>query len=92
MVAKYNEGFLNLSFYRATNVVGAYKETHQIVTKQLTSKQWDETLLDSAKNSLMFEIIAQEKTIGDVVLLSVSSYLRGVDYNYNRYFTFMRNL
>ncbi|XP_044752458.1 uncharacterized protein C05D11.1-like [Coccinella septempunctata] len=84
MVAKYHEGFIYLTFHRATNVVGAYKETHQIVTKQITSKQWDETLLDAAKNSLMFEVIAQEKTIGDVVYLSVSSYLHGVDYNYNR--------
>lgn len=84
MVAKYQEGLLYLVFYRATNVVGAYKETHQIVTKQLTSKQWDETLLDAAKNSLMFEIISQEKTIGDVVYLSVTSHLRGIDYNYNR--------
>ncbi|CAH0557668.1 unnamed protein product [Brassicogethes aeneus] len=84
MMAKLNEGLLYLIFARATNVLGAYKETVDIVKKQLTSKQWDPTLLEAAKSSLIFEIIEEEKTIGNVVNLSVLSYFQGVDYKYNR--------
>lgn len=87
MLAKAHEGLLYLVFYRATNVVGAYKETRDIVMEQLKSKQWDSTLLESAKSSLIFEIIEEEKTIGNVVSLSLNSYFQGVDYKYNRYVT-----
>ncbi|KAK9870443.1 hypothetical protein WA026_008009 [Henosepilachna vigintioctopunctata] len=79
-----NDGLLYLIFAKATNVVGAYKETLQIVSKQLESKVWDETLLEAARSSLVFKIIDEETTIGNVVSLSVSSYFQGVDYTYNR--------
>lgn len=85
MVAKPHEGLLYLVFYRATNVVGAYKETKDIVTEQLKNKNWDSNLLESAKSSLIFEIIEEEKTIGNVVSRSLTSYFQGVDYKFNRY-------
>lgn len=84
MLVKVNEGLLYLIFSKATNVVGAYKETKDIISKQLKDKEWDQTLLDSARSSIVFEIIDEEKTIGSVVTLSVSSYFQGVDYKYNR--------
>lgn len=81
---KVNEGLLYLGFYRSTDVVGAYRESRDIVTKQLNSKKWDDTLLESAKSSLIFEMIEEEKTIGNVVSLSLHSYFQDVDYQYNR--------
>lgn len=85
MLAKFNEGLLYLVFSRATNALGAYKETVDIVQKQIESKTWDNTLLEAAKSSLIFEIIEEEKTIGNVVDLSVTSYFQGVDYKHNRF-------
>lgn len=85
MIVKVNEGLLYLMFIRATNIVGAYKETKEIISKHLEQKEWDETLLESARSSLIFEIIDEEKTIGSVVTLSVTSYFQNVDYEYNRY-------
>ncbi|XP_017774305.1 PREDICTED: uncharacterized protein C05D11.1-like [Nicrophorus vespilloides] len=79
-----SEGLLYLIFSRATNVVGAYKESYDIVSKQLKEKDWDNTLIESAKSSLIFEIIDEEKTIGSAVSLSLKSYFQGVDYKYNR--------
>ncbi|KAI4464378.1 presequence protease [Holotrichia oblita] len=81
---KINEGLLCLVFLKATNVVGAYKEAYDIISTQLKEKKWDNTLIESAKSSLIFEIIEEEKTIGNVVSLSLSSYFQQVDYKYNR--------
>lgn len=84
MLLKVQEGLLYLVYGRATNVVGAYKETKELIFKQLQQKEWDQSLLDSAKSSITFEIIDEEKTIGDVVNLSFTSYFDGVDYTFNR--------
>lgn len=85
ILLKANEGLLYLVFSRATNVVGAYKEAREIVLKQTSEKEWDNTLLESAMSSLVFEIIEQEKTIGNAVSLSLGSYFQGVDYTHNRF-------
>lgn len=82
---KVNEGLLYLVFAKATNVVGAYKEALDIVMKQVQEKVWDTALLESAKSSLLFEQIEEEKTIGSVVMLSLISYFDGVDYKYKRF-------
>lgn len=84
IMVKVNEGLLYLIYAKATNVVGAYKETKDIVAKQLEMKEWDNALLESAKSSLIFEIIDEEKTIGNVVALSIFSYFQNVDYKFNR--------
>ncbi|GLH01355.1 Presequence protease, mitochondrial [Gryllus bimaculatus] len=85
MIPRPNEGLLYLSFYRATNCVLAYKEVKSIVDTHLSDgAKWDQTLFESAKSSLIFEIIEHEKSIGDVVNQSLLSYFKGVDHNYNR--------
>lgn len=81
---KANEGLLYLVFSRATNVVAAFKEARDIVSKQVNEGVWEQTLLESAKSSLIFEIIDNEKTVGHVVEQSLISYFKGVDYSYNR--------
>lgn len=64
--------------------MAAFKEAHDIVKKQVEDGVWEQTLLESAKSSLIFEIIDNEKTIGHVVEQSLISYFKGVDYSYNR--------
>uniref|UniRef100_A0A1B6DB00 Peptidase M16C associated domain-containing protein n=1 Tax=Clastoptera arizonana TaxID=38151 RepID=A0A1B6DB00_9HEMI len=86
IIPRPNENMLYLTFYRATNVVGAYKEAKAIVESKLCDNIfWEKPLFDSAKSSLIFEIIEREKSIGDVVAQSLLSYFKNVDHNYNRW-------
>lgn len=84
MLCKPSEGLLYLIFSKSTNIVGAYSEARDILEKQLNDKVWEERNLASAKSSLIFEIIDDEKTIGSVISLSLCSYFQGVDIKYNR--------
>lgn len=80
-----NEGLLYLTLYRATNVVAAYKETKAIAESQIKEDAiWDETLLESARSSLIFEIIEREKSVGDLVVQSLLSSFKKVPISYNR--------
>ncbi|KAF5298438.1 hypothetical protein FQR65_LT01217 [Abscondita terminalis] len=81
---KVNEGLLYLSFSSATNVVGAYKETSDIVLNQIQSETWDPILFESAKCSLTYESIQSEDSVGSVVFHSLGMYFNRVDYEYNR--------
>lgn len=87
-----NEALLYLIFYRSTNVFASYRETKAIVDNHVKDDaKFDETLLDSARSSMIFEIIQRENTIGSLVEQSVISYFRQVDHDYNKYvslFTF----
>uniref|UniRef100_A0A8D8XF76 Uncharacterized protein C05D11.1 n=1 Tax=Cacopsylla melanoneura TaxID=428564 RepID=A0A8D8XF76_9HEMI len=85
MVPRPNEGQLYLTFYRATNVVAAYTEAKNIIESHLKpDTEWDSTLFDSAKTSLIFEIIDREKSIGDVVAQSLLTYFKHVPHDYNK--------
>ena len=45
---------------------------------------WDNTLLESAKSSLIFELIEKEKSLGDAVQQSLLSSFKGTSPEYNR--------
>lgn len=80
-----NEGLLYLSLYRATNVFAAYKETKTIVEAQLKPDAiWDPTLLESARSSLIFEIIQRERSVGDVVVQALLFSFKEVPVDYNK--------
>lgn len=80
-----NEGLLYFTLYRATNVVAAYKETAAIVEAQLRPNAvWDETLLASAKSSLIFEIIEREKSVGNLVVQALLGSFKQVPVGYNQ--------
>jgi Zn-dependent M16 (insulinase) family peptidase len=89
MMVKPHEGLLYLVFSRATNVVGAYMEAKEIILNQINKEEWDNNLIDSARSSLIFELIEKEKTIGSVIGLSVISYFQQVDFTYNRFIFFV---
>ncbi|XP_055534540.1 uncharacterized protein C05D11.1-like [Wyeomyia smithii] len=85
IVPRPNEGLLYFTLYRASNVVAAYKEAKSITEKQLQENaKWDPTLLESARSSLIFEIIAREKSIGNVVTQSFLSSFKEVSAGYNQ--------
>uniref|UniRef100_A0A182NNB5 Uncharacterized protein n=1 Tax=Anopheles dirus TaxID=7168 RepID=A0A182NNB5_9DIPT len=85
IVPRPNEGLLYLTLYRASNVVAAYKEAVAIMEKQVNEDaDWDATLLESARSSLIFEIIAREKSIERVVDSSVITGFKGVPVGYNQ--------
>lgn len=82
-----NKGQLFMSLYKATHPVKAYQEAKKIVMDQVSGKEaWDNTLLESAKSSLIFELIEKEKSVGEVVQQSLVSSFKGTDKNYNREF------
>ncbi|XP_054283976.1 uncharacterized protein C05D11.1-like [Macrosteles quadrilineatus] len=90
MIPRPNEGLLYLTFYKATNVIGAYNKTKVILDEKLADDvTWEDSLFESAKSSLIFEIIEREKSIGDVVAQSLLSYFKHVDHNYNRWLVSM---
>ena len=43
---------------------------------------WEPSLLESARSSLIFELVEREKTVGDVVQQSVRSYLNKTPIDY----------
>lgn len=81
---KPNEGLLLLSLYRASNVVAAFKETKRIIETHLKDGSWDENLLESAKSSLIFEIIERERSVGNLVSQGLLFSYKQVPSNYNQ--------
>lgn len=84
LVPKAHEGLLTMQLYKATNVVGAYRETRQIVESTLEGGDLDQTLFESARSSLVFEIIEREKNVGELPVQAILSTLKGVGHDYNR--------
>lgn len=79
-----HEGLLYLVLYRATNVAAAYKEARNILEGHLKdASTFEGTLLESARSSLIFEIIHQERSVGHLVDQSILWYFKGVDQYYN---------
>ncbi|XP_054014823.1 uncharacterized protein C05D11.1-like isoform X1 [Hylaeus anthracinus] len=79
-----NEGLMYLSFYRSTNIVAAYKEAKSIVNLHISKNKWEKLLFESAKSSLIFEMIEREQTVGDLVLQSLLCYFKNVPHNYTQ--------
>lgn len=85
MVPRPNENQLYLTIYRASDIVSTYAEAKKIIETHLKeSTDWDQTLFESAKTSLAFEIIDREKSIGDCVAQSLLSYFTRVSPDYNK--------
>lgn len=80
-----NEGQTVFSLYRATNIYEAYKDAKIIVEAQVAEgSEFDQTLLESAKSSLIFELIEREKTVGDLVSQAMLNSFKGVPKDYNK--------
>merc|ERR1712059_204719 len=88
MYLSVNKGQLYIGLFKATHPVKAYVEAKRIVMDQVNGGQenWDQNLFESAKSSLIFELIEKEKSVGDVVQQSLLSSFKGTDREYNRKF------
>lgn len=86
VIPKINEGIIVFSLYRATNIFEAFKDAKMIMEAQLEDgSEFDATLLESARSSLIFEIIEREKTVGDLVQDALLNSFKGVPAAYNKY-------
>ncbi|XP_069943754.1 uncharacterized protein C05D11.1 isoform X1 [Cherax quadricarinatus] len=79
------QGLLVLKLARASQLTGAYREALNILNSHINgSTAWDKNLLESARSSLIFEIIEREAVLADVVQQSLLSYFRRVPHSYNK--------
>lgn len=86
VIPRPNDGLIVFTLYRATNIYEAFKDAKQIIEAQLEKdSEFDKTLLESAKSSLIFEIIEREKTVGDLVQQAMLNSFKGVSKDYNKY-------
>lgn len=82
---KCNEGVIVFTLYRATNIYEAFKDAKSIIEAQVEKDSvFDKTLLESARSSLIFEIIEREKTVGDLVSQAMLNSFKGVPTDYNK--------
>ena len=79
------EGRTTLSLTRSSRVVEAYNTVREILERFLSDEdQWDPSLVDSAKGSLIYSWTEKEETVEDLVDQTVKAYFRQTDSNYNR--------
>ncbi|XP_022820745.1 uncharacterized protein C05D11.1-like [Spodoptera litura] len=78
-----NEGRLIFSLYRATNAVAAYSKAKSILEEYLKDAKFDDDLFASAKSTVLFEVVENEKCPADVVKRSLMYYLYREAPSYN---------
>lgn len=85
IVPKPNEGLIIFGLYRATNLYEAFRDAKNIVEGELEENvEFDQTLLESARSSLIFEIIEREKTVCHLEQQAFLSSFKGVPLDYNK--------
>ena len=63
----------------------AYKTVREIIDRYLNDEEaWEESLVASAKGSLIYSWTEKEETVEDLVEQTVKAYLRQTDTQYNR--------
>ncbi|KOC67604.1 Uncharacterized protein C05D11.1 [Habropoda laboriosa] len=77
-------GLLNLTFYKSTNIVAAYKEAKSIVEAHIFENKWEKLLFESAKSCLIFKIIRKEQSVRHLVMSSLLSYFKNVPHDYTQ--------
>lgn len=79
------QGLIILRLLRAAQLSRAYEEAMNILNSHINgTTPWDSTLLESARSSLMFEVIEREAVVSDVAQQSLLSYFRKVPQFYTR--------
>lgn len=75
-----DEGQLYFSLTKSTDIFKAYKASQEIVESYLKGdEKWDSALIESAKTSLIYDLVQEEDTLEDAVGLSFINSLRGLD-------------
>ncbi|XP_064101551.1 uncharacterized protein C05D11.1-like [Macrobrachium nipponense] len=79
------EGTLTLKLSRAAQLTGAYEEALNILNSHINgTASWEMNLLESARSSLIYEVIEREAVVAGVVQQSLLSYFRRVPHSYNK--------
>jgi Zn-dependent M16 (insulinase) family peptidase len=87
MSGSVTEGRITLSLTRSSRLTEAYRTVREILHRYATQgDQWDETLADSAKGSIIYSWTEKEETVEDLVGQAVKAYMRKTDSKYNRQF------
>ena len=87
-----NKGQIYFTLYKATHPHKAFEEGKRIIMSHTGGEEpWDPLQVESAKSSLIFELIEKEKSVGEVVQESLLSFFKGVDRDYTRKFLEMVN-
>ncbi|XP_014253359.1 uncharacterized protein C05D11.1-like [Cimex lectularius] len=85
IIPRPSQGKLFFSLYRASNIIGAYKQAKLILEERLKpNTEWDQNLFESAKSSVIYETVQKEKCIGNVVTEALLSFFKSVSPDYNR--------
>lgn len=85
MYVKPEKNFLYFALTKSTHIVTAYDKGRNIVMGYINGENsFSQVELESARSSLIFEIIEEEKTVTNVAQQSLLSYFKGVDHKYNK--------
>jgi Zn-dependent M16 (insulinase) family peptidase len=80
------EGLTYLTLYRATNIYEAYKDTMAIIDDlNKENSEFDQILIESAKSSLIFDIINFEKSIGDLAQQAMFNSFKGISKDFSKF-------
>lgn len=82
---KHETGLIYFSLFKSTQLVEAFRQAKKLVDSLVDgSAELSDVELESAKSSLIFEIIEEEKTPANASLESMLSYFRGIPHDYSR--------
>ena len=85
--ASVTEGRLTMSLTRSSRLAEAFKVVQEILKRYIENEdEWDDTLAESAKGSIIYSWTEKEETVEDLVGQTVKAYMRGTDSKYNRQF------
>merc|ERR1719209_1323233 len=78
---------VTISLTRSSRLTEAYRTVQDILQRYITrDEEWDETLADSAKGSIIYSWTEKEETVEDLVGQALKAYMRKTDSKYNRQF------
>ena len=72
--------------FRSSRLVEAYETVREILERYVNDEdEWDESLGESAKGSIIYSWTEKEETVDDLVEQTVKAYMRQTDTRYNRF-------
>lgn len=80
-----SEGLIYFTLSKCSHVVAAHNKAFEIVNGYLTcEEEFEDSLFESAKSSMIFEFIKREKSAANKSLQSLIAYLRDLDTDFNK--------
>ena len=73
------KGLIDLGLEKCANLTKAYEATRKLFSEHLDEDQFDENLFESAKNSLIFLLIDDLKSVSNFSSYSLSTFFKQVD-------------